>query len=246
MSLHRPPLPDILRPPGAPDLSRQAQRPFDIATRLPGGLPIFDTVEAPALPAVESAASAFARGTLIDTPGGPCAVEDLVPGMRITTLDGPAAELLWVGSLLFDPARFIEGSGTTSLYRVPGDESGPGCLLGPGARCTVRHPRLQSLLGRDAVLVPVADEADWDRILPVPPAGTAPLCHLMLDRHALLRVGGIEVESYHPGRALDTIAAHGLRDAFYRLFPQILSPAEFGQLALSRTTRDAVERVLAA
>lgn len=224
-------------------------RRFEIDTRLPCGTPVTETRRAPALPEVAHCAAAFARGTLLSGPDGPRAIEDLRPGDLLRTADGDPAAVRWIGSVWFDPRRDGDDVGLGALFRVsanPFGENGPGMdlLLGPGARCALRHAKLQTLLGRQAVLVPVADEADSDRIIPVRPAGAVQLFHLMLDRHALLRVGPLELESYHPGRALESLAARGLRDVFLSLFPQIESVADFGQLSFSRTTRDAIDAVL--
>ncbi|WP_089884610.1 Hint domain-containing protein [Citreimonas salinaria] len=221
-------------------------RQFEIAALMPGGAVEHRSVSAPAVPAIEEAATAFARGTLVPTPQGPVAVEDLLPGDRVTTDSGDVERLIWIGSTLFSRPRNRARAG---MMRVMNDSVGdalpePDLLVGPAARLVVRHPRLGPLLGRASVLVPLSDYADGDRFVPVTPHGPVQLYHLLLARHALLRLGGISLETYHPGSAIEALAQTGLRGAFMALFPNLDGPGAFGQVALSRTTRQSLERLI--
>ena len=209
---------------------------------------ITDAAEiAPATPVFEAAATAFARGTPIPTPRGPIPVEDLLPGDRVETLSG-VQPVLWIGSTAYVPNQGGGDSTLTRLVRVTADAFGLGrpgfdLLLGPAARMRVSHPRLRSLIGQDSVLAPVLDYTDGDRLLPVTPAGAVQLYHLMLPHHALLKIGGLEVESYHPGSDTLTRMDRDTRAAFLKLFPQIEGPQDFGDLTLTRTSRQVIDRL---
>ncbi|MGR3493714.1 Hint domain-containing protein [Citreimonas sp.] len=232
--------------PGAQPAPRLPTRRFEIAALMSGGAIEHRSVAAPAVPAIEEAATAFARGTLMPTPRGAVAIEDLLPGDRVITDGGAAERVIWIGSTLFARPRNRTAAG---MMRVMNQFAGdalpePDLLVGPAARLVVRHARLKQLLGRDSVLVPLSDYADGDRFVPVAPHGPVQLYHVLLARHGLLRLGGITLETYHPGTALDALGQNGLRGAFMALFPNLADPGAFGQVALSRTSRQALERLM--
>jgi hypothetical protein len=235
------------RPSPAPaDQAGMPSRRFEIAALMPCGTVERRSVTAPAVPGIEEAATAFARGTLLPTPTGPVAVEDLDPGDSVVLTEGAPATVIWIGSTLFARPRHRTRAG---LVRVMSDTMGdavpgPDLLLGPAARLYMRHARLRSLLGRDGVIVPLSDYTDGDRFIPVTPHGPVELYHLLLARHGLMRVGGLALESYHPGAALDALTQNGLRGAFMALFPNLEGTAGFGQVSASRTTRAALESLL--
>ena len=78
--------------------------------------------------------------------------------------------------------------------------------------------------------MPVADFADGDRIVEVTPVGSVQLYHLMLGRHATMRIGGIEMESYHPGKSLVRSMGESTAALFLSLFPNIGQAEDFGEL----------------
>lgn len=231
-----------------PVTRRMPMRQFEVAALMPGGVITRRSVSAPAVPAIEEAATAFARGTLMPTPRGPVAVEDLQPGDLLTTDGGDAEPVIWIGSTLFAPPRSRARKGMMRVMNeFAGDAlPGPDLLVGPAARLVVRHPRLGKLLGRDSVLVPLSDYADGDRYISVTPHGPVQLYHVLLARHGLLRMAGVTLETYHPGTALDALDQTGLRGAFMALFPNLDGPGAFGQVALSRTSRQSLERLIGA
>ena len=103
--LHAPFVPSV-RAEAAPHCTPSLTRRYEAAALRPDLTVARVTVTAPALPLFETATAAFARGTLVQTPLGPVAVEDLGPGDIVDTTTGPEP-VVWVGSTTF----------------VPGDES---------------------------------------------------------------------------------------------------------------------------
>ena len=130
--------------------------------------------------------------------------------------------------------------------RITADAFGMGqppmdVLVGPAARMMVRHEKLKTLLGQEAVLAPVSDYADGDRFLQVTPAGPVQLYHLMIRRHTVIRVGGIEMETYHPGMNVDEKMGDNMRTLFLSLFPNIETFHDFGGLKFPRSSREVID-----
>ncbi|WP_417722824.1 Hint domain-containing protein [Salipiger sp.] len=200
---------------------------------------------APAVALFEEACTAFARGTLIPTVRGPVAIEDLLPGDYVRTLAG-AQPVVWIGSTTYVPGVLDDHTTIAELTRVTCDAFGPGkpasdLLAGPAARMVLHRPRLKALIGQDRLLVPLADFADGDRIVTVTPGGAVQLYHLMLQHHATLHIGGIEMESYHPGKALNAASDPELRRMFLSMFPNIGGVQDFGDVTMTRTTREVLD-----
>ncbi|WP_085790192.1 Hint domain-containing protein [Roseivivax jejudonensis] len=204
------------------------------------------SVTAPAIPVFEEATSAFARGTLVRTVGGPVAIEDLLPGDYVET-DRGSEPVVWIGSTSYVPGVECEGSGLTRLTRVVADAMGPSrpatdLVTGPGARMVVESQRLRTLIGQSRVLVSVADFADGDRFLEIHPAGAVELYHIALRRHATIRVGGIEMETYHPGTGIRRQLGD-YAERFARLFPHVDGFEDFGDLSLPRSSRSVLDSI---
>ena len=223
-------------------------RKFEIASLRPDLSINFSQHVAPAAPLFEECASAFARGTLIETVRGPVAVEDLIPGDYIQTALGPEP-ITWIGSTSYVPGRADDATSLTRLTRVTADAVGLGrppmdLLLGPAARMMVHHAKLQTLLGQDAVLAPVAEYTDGDRFLDITPAGTVQLYHLMVRRHTTIQVGGIEIETFHPGNSASQQLGHKTRELFMSMFPNLETLGDFGETCATRTSREVIESLI--
>ena len=61
-------------------------------------------LKAPSIPSIDSAFSAFERGSFMFTPNGEVTAEDLLPGDGLKTSTGEPAKILWIGSSTFVPA----------------------------------------------------------------------------------------------------------------------------------------------
>lgn len=233
---------------GRPRRSVSLMRKYEAAALLPDLTVSFKQHVAPANPLFEECASAFARGTLIQTVRGPVAIEDLLPGDYIETTNGPEV-VTWIGSTTYVPGTMDETTSLTQMTRITTDAFGLGrpsmdLLVGPGARMVVRHERLKQLLGQDAVLAPVSEYADGDRFLQITPAGAVQLYHLMVRQHTTISVGGIELETYHPGKTAGQKLGANMRALFLSMFPNLGDLDDFGQVSMTRTTREVVENLL--
>ena len=107
-------------------------------------------------------------------------------------------------------------------------------MLGPGARIRMDSARVRRAAGAEAAFVPACALVDGIGIIEVAPAAPITTYHVVLDRHAALRVAGVEVESYHPGLGLEQLVDPRMIELFLALFPNIRRIEDFGELALPR------------
>ncbi|MGC1496645.1 MAG: Hint domain-containing protein [Sulfitobacter sp.] len=211
-------------------------RSFEIAALRTDGSLYIGQDKAPALPLFESAFSAFARGTLIQTVDGEIAIEDLQPGDMINTTSGEPAKLIWIGSSNFVPA---DAGRRMPLIRIMADSFGPArpssfLTVGPGARILHTPHHLRSEAGSARMLTPVREFVDGVNVIEVVPPTPVRLFHICLSRHAAIHAGGLEMETFHPGAQATRMVSHTMRDRFLSMFPQISHVSDFGPLAHPR------------
>lgn len=194
----------------------------------------------PAIPIFEQAFSAFAHGAVIATEDGPIAVEDLEPGMMIETATGEFQQLRWIGAMTLIPgAPTPDGGSPQRLYRVTADALGFGrpasdVTFGPAARILNRDPVIRQALGSEAALAPVDSFEDGVGVVALNPASPVRVYHLAFDGHHVIRAGGIEVESYHPGPDAHYSMSTEMRALFMSLFPHMETLQGFGRVLWPR------------
>ena len=193
----------------------------------------------PALPPFEEAVAAFARGCLLKTERGQVAVEDLLPGDRVHTVDAGFQTLLWRGATVISSRAVGQDPGMGELTRIAADALGiakpmPDLILGPRARLAHRASGVRQLTGSEIALVPGRDFIDGINVVSLTPPTSVPVYHLGFAGHHRLVANGVEVESYHPGPA----HLFGLRGEmlalFLSCFPHVRGLEDFGPPALPR------------
>ncbi|MEM6277024.1 MAG: Hint domain-containing protein [Pseudomonadota bacterium] len=185
---------------------------------------------APATALFESAFMAFARGTLIATPEGALAVEDLEPGMKVLTVDGGPETVMWTGTTTVVPGASGQSEEAGRLTRIPADTMGlhrpsHDLLLGLGARI-FRVNR--------GILVPASDLIDGEAAFSVTPPSPVRVYHFALRHHACIRASGIEMETFHPGDTLRRLTRPEIKSLYMSLFPHARDADAFGPLRISR------------
>lgn len=193
----------------------------------------------------EAAISGFARGTLLATPEGPLAIEDLLPGDMVQSSEGPQ-RVLWIGSAAILPGQPAPGSRLDGLIRVTAEAFGVGrpsgdVVLGPGAAILHNPPQLRSASGAGHVLTPLTDFIDGVSVIKVTPPSAVKVYHLMLRHHAAVKAGGLEVESYHPGNGSVARLGAQAQQLFMSLFPCLAHPRDFGPQAFARADLETLE-----
>lgn len=136
----------------------------------------------------------FTRGTPIETPAGPVAVEDLRPGMAVWTLDAGAQPVVWAG------CRSVAGSGRQAPVEIAAGRLGnPGpVLLSAQHRVLLGGAEVGSRFACPEVLAAVTHLVDGVTIRPRPCARVS-YHHLLLPRHHLVLAAGLLAETLYPG-----------------------------------------------
>ena len=222
---------------------KQQLRRYDVCALLPNG-DISETRHiAPALPLFEDAFCAFSRGTLIPTPSGHIAIEDLLPGDEIVTAEGSMQTLLWKGTTTLVPARPGPQGRNMRLTRVVADAFGmqrplTNIVAGPSARILYTPPHLRGDPNHERKLTLAREFVDGMNVIETAPPTPVELFHLCLKRHSTIRVGGLEFESYHPGANAARQVSHQMRALFFDLFTHVDQFSDFGKLAFPRVDDD--------
>ena len=220
-------------------------RTYEVAALRADGSLYIGQDNAPALPLFEAAFAAFARGTLIQTVQGDIAIEDLQPGDIINTSSGEPAQLIWIGSSNFIPA---DTGRRLPLIRIMPDSFGEGrpssfLTVGPAARVLHTPHHLRAEAGGTRLLAPVREFVDGVNVIEVAPPTPVRLFHICLSRHAAVKAGGLEMETFHPGAQALRDATPNQRDRFLSMFPQIGHATDFGPLAHPRAPDTPAESV---
>ncbi|WP_163847018.1 Hint domain-containing protein [Pseudooceanicola aestuarii] len=241
-----------LRKGGRLNTTQRLTSPLPIATRsyfvsymAKSGVTERAQVTGPVHSAFENACGGFARGTLIATPNGPVAIEDLRPGMQVNTVEHGPMMVSWLGSMTMLPNARAADPVQSRMTRITSERFGPArpfpdLVAGPGARILNRPEALRGAGGQGAIFSPARDFVDGDSVISVKPQSPIEVYHLMTERHATVIAGGLEVETFHPGYGLTELMGPNLLKAFMRLFPHLETPADFGVLSHPRMTRKAV------
>ena len=211
-------------------------RHFEVAALRPDGSLMVKDFTTPALPLFESAFSAFARGTVLQSDAGPVAIEDLQPGDHVMTAVGAPSEVVWIGSSTFVPS---DAGRRMPLVRIMADSFGMNrpanfVTVGPSARLLQTPQHLRAEFGGSQMLTPASAFVDGVNVIEVVPPTPVHLFHICLRRHAAIIVGGLEMETFHPGANATRAVSHTLRDLFLSMFPHINHVTDFGALAHPR------------
>lgn len=216
--------------------TNQPSRSYEIVAKRADGTVFIGQNHAPALPIFENAFSAFAHGTPVLTINGDVPVEDLHPGDMIVKSDGTAAPLLWIGSSSFVPA---DTGQRTPLVRVMADSLGAGrpsgfLTFGPSARVLHTPLDMRGDGSQTDMLTLMRDLVDGVNIIEISPPTPVRLYHLCLEQHATINVGGLAVETFHPGMDFLREVPIRHRDQFLGMFPHVRSEIDFGALCQPR------------
>ncbi len=166
----------------------------------------------------------FAAGTLIDTPNGRTAVEDLVVGDLVETFDNGAQPVRWIKSRKISKADLAANPKLTPIKIQAGSlgQNMPmqDLVVSPQHRIMVSSRLSKRMFGeREALvaakqLLPIAgvDYADVDEVTYV---------HFMCDQHEIVFAEGMPSETLYAGKeTLKTIPRESVEELF-AIFPEL-------------------------
>ncbi|MBJ3761700.1 Hint domain-containing protein [Maribius pontilimi] len=174
----------------------------------------------------------FTAGSLIDTPDGPRPIDELRPGDLVLTRDDGAQPVRWIGSTHLDRA---------ALDARPKDRP-----------IRIRKGRFGAI--RDTLVSPqhclLVEGERFARATHLVKAGrrglrraegrkTVTYVHLLLDRHAVLRVDGVASESFYPGALALKAMAPATRKRLEKILPPVarITCRDTARLAYGPTAR---------
>ena len=77
-----------------------------------------------------------------------------------------------------------------------------------------------------------ADEfVDGVHVIEICPPTPVSMFHICITRHAAITVGGVEIETFHPGASATRNVSYKMRDLLLSVFPHIAYTSDFGPLA---------------
>lgn len=176
----------------------------------------------------DTAVPCFVSGTLIDTPQGPRAIDDLVPGDKVLTMDNGAQPIRWVGckdvsqrELKMDPKlkpiRIVSGALGHGLPKRD-------LFLSPQHRVLIRSPIAQRIFGVNETLIAAKKLVDIPGIFVDGEATSVSYYHMLFDNHEVVFSEGAPSESLYTGQeALKSIGDEA-REEVLTLFPELGCP----------------------
>ena len=177
----------------------------------------------------------FTKGTLIDTPHGPRAVESLRAGDLVLTRDNGPRKISWIG------AREISAAGFAAFDRlrpicIQRDSFAPGVpdrdlLVSPMHRLLVRDPLAGLLFGQEEILCAAKLLVNGKTIYPCS-VRSVTYFHMLFDTHEVVSAHNLPSESFYPGQVGLSAFEAEAREEVFRLFPDLRSlPESYGKAA---------------
>ena len=165
------------------------------------------------------------RGTMIDTPSGPQAVETLQVGDAVLTRDNGPQVIRWTGTRKLGP-RMLAAMPYLRPVRIRAAALGPGIpardlLVSPQHRILIRSAIAARLFGAAEVLVAAKQLLELDGISIAEDVETAEYFHILFDRHQVITTNGAETESLYTGPEALKSLGPAARDEILTIFPEL-------------------------
>ncbi|MEM7237322.1 MAG: Hint domain-containing protein [Pseudomonadota bacterium] len=194
----------------------------------------------------EFAFACFSSGTLIATPAGPRAVEEIDVGDRVLTRDHGVQTVRWAGGRRFDRRTLAHNPHLVPI-RIRAGALGDRCperdlIVSPQHRMALSGWRVELLFGDCEVLVSAKSLVNDLTICPDQAADGVEYRHLLFDQHEIIVAEGAETESFHPGEtAMSTLEAD-VQAEILEIFPELSE----GIMTYGPTARPVLRRYEAA
>ena len=158
----------------------------------------------------------FTRGTMIETPAGEVAIQDLREGDLVLTRDHGPQPVRWIGSRVtpaagkLAPVVIAEGAlGNDRELRVSQLH-----------RMLITDWRAELMFGEPEVLAAAKHLVNGDTIY-VAEGGEVGYFHMLFDSHELVTANGAVSESFHPGEQGMSWLEEEVREEIFTIFPEL-------------------------
>ncbi|TGD62898.1 type I secretion protein [Tabrizicola sp. WMC-M-20] len=181
----------------------------------------------------------FTPGTLIATPKGEVAVENLRVGDKVITRDNGIQEIRWMGAKTMGWHDFA-GNPHLRPVMVRAGSLGNGLperdmMLSPNHRVLVANDRTALYFDEHEVLVAAKHLIGGKGIHQVDSVGTT-YFHFMFDQHEVVLSNGAWTESFQPGDYTLKGLGNSQRSELMELFPELKAPAGVEAYQAARKT----------
>ncbi|MEX3016167.1 Hint domain-containing protein [Gymnodinialimonas hymeniacidonis] len=170
----------------------------------------------------------FAAGTMIATPTGELAIENLSVGGFVMTEEGGAEPIRWIGRRTFSAI----GSCAPVVFKAGAIGNKRELRVSRQHRLLLTGWQAELHFGTDAVWVPAIHFLGRDDVY-VAEGGDVEYFHILMDGHRTLTAEGVAAESLHPGDVARGALDAETRAELERLFPDMFERASLERLALT-------------
>jgi hypothetical protein len=158
----------------------------------------------------------FTRGTMIATPSGEVAIEDLSEGDLVLTRDRGAQPLRWIGS------QTVAATGELAPVMIRKGALGNDrdLRVSPLHRMLLTDWRAELMFGQAEVLAAAKHLINGDTIY-VDEGGEVEYFHMLFDSHEIVTANGAASESFHPGEQGMSWIEEEVREEIFTIFPNL-------------------------
>ncbi|MFD1881078.1 Hint domain-containing protein [Paracoccus pacificus] len=188
----------------------------------------------------------FVRGTMIATPRGEIAVEDLRVGDLVDTVDGGAQPIVWIGGRTLDKAA-LDRAPHLRPVRIAKAALGNGTptadlYVSPQHRVLLQSRIARNRFAAEEVLVAAKQLCQIEGVDIQSDAAQVEYFHLLFDRHQIIVSNGARTESFYPGKmaiqSIDSAARSELQEIFPALMDEDFLPEPARPMLTGRQGRD--------
>ncbi len=198
---------------------------------------------------IENVIPCFTPGTLVATPRGEVAVQDLRAGDRVITRDNGLQQIRWVGKRTLNRSELTAAPHLRPVLIRAGSlgNSLPerDMLVSPNHRMLVANDRTALYFEEHEVLVAAKHLIDNKGVLSVEVLGTTYL-HFLFDRHEVVLANGAWTESFQPGDQTLGGMGNAQRSEIFELFPELQTEEGVESYGAARRTLKKHEAALLA
>ncbi len=166
----------------------------------------------------------FTPGTVIATPGGQAAIEELKVGDRVTTRDNGPQEIRWIGQRRFDGRQL---AARPHLYPIlvragafRNELPERDMRLSPNHRVLVSSDQTALYFEEREVLVAAKHLVNNRGVFELESLGVTYI-HILFDRHEVVMSNGSWTESFQPADNSLRGVGNAQRQDIYELFPEL-------------------------